>query len=173
MLQILKSSDTESLDRLTDAADGRAAGPSSLPTPYPIRPASRGRSSLFTRHTTQSNIAASATRAANTVPITQGNGVQRNVRSASPTLQSQPFAPESCSDDDEADEVTFWGGSPVSTERLRSLSTQRSSEKHSEKEASNTSGSISDDSSDAEADDSSDDESGSDEGSGIVLYGHV
>ena len=142
-----------------------------------VRPVSRGRSSLSVGQTLRSGTSVSAVDAATTAQVTHGNGVQRNMRSASPVLQSQPLGPDpsgflGSDDDEEIDEVTFWGGSPSPSGRFRSPSSREIENSDDHRDGSNESSSGNEDLSDTENDSMSDD-CGSDENNEMDLVGHV
>lgn len=128
----------------------------------------------------RSGASASAVDAATTA-ISHDNGIQRNMHSASPVLRSQPpgagagagFSDSLVSDDEEdIDEVAFWGGSPSPSGRFRSPSSREIRDSDDHRDGSNAGSSGNDDLSDTENDSMSDDY-GSDESDEMDLVGHV
>ena len=140
---------------------------------HPIQPVVRGRSSLSAGQPLRSGTSVSAVEAAITAQIPHGNVAQRALRSASPVLLSQQavtWTSDSLdSDDEDSDEVSFWGGSPRPSERLRSPSSRKSTDVISDQDESSSSD---DETSDNENDNASDDFE-SDDSDEMELVGHV
>ena len=140
---------------------------------HPVQPVVRGRSSLSAGQPLRSGTSVSAVDAAITAQIPPGNGVQRALRSASPALPSQhavTWTSDSLdSDEDDSDEVSFWGGSPRPSERLRSPSSRKDNDVTDDQDESSSSD---EEISDNENDNASDDVE-SDDGDEMDLVGHV
>ena len=168
MLRILRIPESDSTT-IENAVEAQLVPHS--PT-HPVRPVVRGRSSLSAGQPLRSGTSVSAVEAAITAQIPQGNGVQRALRSASPVLPSQQavtWTSDSLdSDEDDSDEVSFWGGSPRPSERLRSPSSRKSTDAMDDQDQSSSSD---DETSDNENENASDDleSDGSDE---MDLVGH-
>lgn len=174
MLRILRDEDQNALS--ADATEFRESDPSRYPIINLARSVSRGRSSLTTGQTFRSGASVSAVEAAITAHVTHGNGVHRPMRSASPILQSQQPARGSYEspspDDDDSDEVSFWGGSPRPSERLRSPSSQRNNYSVGASDVGTASSDDNDETSDNQ-DDNMSGGTGSEESDELDLVGHV
>ena len=177
MLRILKIPDADTTTSL-DAVHEASVEPSISPSDVPERSVSRGRGSLPTRQTIRSGVSVPAAGApAMAGQIAWPNGYQQNRRSASPVLLSQTSELASSSsmildeDEEEFEEVTFWGGSPSPSGRLGSPSSPNDHD--GDHDESNHGSSADEETSDAENDSMSDDLS-SDESDEIMdLVGHV
>ena len=177
MLRILKISDADTTTSVEGLHED-SAEPSIPTSNFPDRPVSRGRGSLSTRQTIRSGTSEPAVEApAIARQITWPNGFQRSRRSASPVLPSQTSELASSSsmlsdeDEEDFDEVTFWGGSPSPSGGLGSPSSRNNH--HSDHDENDDGSSADDETSDGENDSMSDD-LGSDESDEIMdLVGHV
>lgn len=169
MLRILRIPEPDSTTN-ENAVDAQLVSHSST---HPVRPLARGRSSLSTGPPLRTGTSVSAVEAAITAQIPQGNGIQRPLRSASPVLPSQrpvTWTSDSLnSDEDDSDEVSFWGGSPRPSERLRSPSSRNDADVTDDQDESSNSD---DDTSDNKNDNASEDFE-SDDSDEMDLVGHV
>ena len=177
MLGILKIPDADTTTSV-DAAHENAVESSISPSELPDRPVSRGRGSLAARQINRSGASVPAVETPTLAgQITWPNGIQRSMRSASPVLPSQTseFAlPNSMildEDEDDFDEVTFWGGSPSPSRRLESPSSRN--DHHSDRDESDDDSSTDNETSDADNDSMSDDLESDESDETMDLVGHV